>query len=118
MKRNVSLVAGTPSRHFRGNSTRRLRQARQVHAPRAVPQHRVEIHLALVAVGEGERERAPDVIHDLVGIEVRNPTSASGQDHRRDSRGIAAIGADADEPGLRRAGWVEGEPAHEHSVVG
>jgi hypothetical protein len=75
-----------------------LGQARQVHTPGAVPQNRVEIHVAMVAVGEGERERAPDVIQDMGGIEVRNPTPAGGHADRCDRRGIAIVGAGANEP--------------------
>src|SRR6266700_7864378 len=49
----------------RTRQARRLSQARQVHAACAVAQHRIEINRAMIAVGEGEGQCAPDVAHDL-----------------------------------------------------
>ena len=103
-----------------GSRTRqpcRLRQARQVHAPGAVPQHRVEIHPALVAISEGERERAPEVIDDLIGIEIRNPAPPSGEADRGNGCRIAAIGAHAYEPRLLSASRVEREPSGKHTIT-
>src|SRR6266850_3431757 len=78
---------------LRTSQPSRLRQPRQVHAASAVPDHGIEIHCAVVAVGEGERERTPRVEYDLGWIEVGNPAATGGHLDRSDGRGITAVDA-------------------------
>ena len=71
----------------------------------------------MVAVGVSERKSTPGVIHDLVGIEIRNPAPPSGEADRGNGCRIAAIGAHAYEPRLLSASRVEREPSGKHTIT-
>ena len=85
--------------------------------PRHNPQRSTRSHLAVVAVGELERQRAPRRLRHVRRIEVRDPAAAFGL-QRGDGRGIAIDRADIAEPRLLRAVGREREPPREHAVVG
>src|SRR5207249_11205855 len=91
---------------------------RQVHAARAVPRHRVEIHRTVVAVDESEGKRAPGFALDQAGIEVRNPAPARWLRDGRDARSVAAVGTNTGKPRLLGPRRVEGKPTGVEAAVG
>src|SRR6478736_835151 len=101
----------------RTRQPRRLRQSRQVHAAAAVTRNGIEIHPAVIAVGESEHQRAPRAPHDLSRIEVRNPAPTGWLLDSGDRCGVATVSSDAGEPGLLHSRGIEGEPSSMEAVV-